>query len=59
MSVLATLWLFGKPGHELREGEEITGPEIRALAECMHERLKLAADIVEKMTGAGRADGPV
>jgi hypothetical protein len=53
MSVLANLWLFGKPGHELNEGGDVTGPEIRALAQCLSERLQRAAEIVEKMTGAG------
>jgi hypothetical protein len=53
VSVSVTLWLFGKPGHELNEGEEVNAGQIRALAQCMKERLELAADIVEKLTGAG------
>ena len=53
MSVSVSLWLFGKPGHELNEGEEIHADAIRALAQSMQERLVLAADIVEKLTGAG------
>jgi hypothetical protein len=50
---MANLWLFGKPGQELNEGGEVTGEEIRALAQCLSERLQRAADIVEKMTAAG------
>src|SRR2546428_704232 len=53
VSVLATLWLFGKPGQELDEGGEVTGDQIRALAQCLSERLQRVGDIVEKMTGAG------
>jgi hypothetical protein len=53
VSVSVTLWLFGKPGHELNEGEEVQADQIRALAQGMKERLELAADIVEKLTGAG------
>jgi hypothetical protein len=53
VSVSVTLWLFGKPGHELSEGEEITAEQIRDLAQGMKERLEQAADIVEKLTGAG------
>jgi hypothetical protein len=53
VSVSVTLWLFGKPGHELNEGGEVTADEIRALSQCMKERLEQAADIVEKLTGAG------
>ena len=53
VSVSVTLWLFGKPGHELNEGEDVNAEQIRALAQVMKERLELAADIVEKLTGAG------
>jgi hypothetical protein len=53
VSVSVNLWLFGKPGHELNEGEEVQADQIRALAQSMHERLVQAADIVEKLTGAG------
>jgi hypothetical protein len=53
VSVSVTLWLFGKPGHELNEGEEVCADQIRALAQGMKERLEQAADIVEKLTGAG------
>jgi hypothetical protein len=53
VSVSVTLWLFGKPGHELNEGEEIHADAIRALAQSMKQRLEQAADIVAKLTGAG------
>jgi hypothetical protein len=53
VSVLVTLWLFGKPGMELDEGEEITADEIRALRTALSDRLGQAADILEKLTGAG------
>ncbi|MCI0465135.1 MAG: hypothetical protein L0Z62_50075 [Gemmataceae bacterium] len=53
MSVLVSLWMFGKPGMELREGEDITADEIRALQQELFERLGRAAEIVEQMTAAG------
>jgi hypothetical protein len=53
VSVLANVWLFGKPGQELNEGSEVTAAEIRELAQCLAERLQRVADIVDKMTGAG------
>ncbi len=53
MSVSVTLWLFGKPGHELNEGEDVNAEQIRTLAQGMKERLDQAAAIVEKLTGAG------
>jgi hypothetical protein len=53
MAVFLSLWLFGKPGHELNEGGEVTPEELRALAGHMHGRLTEAADIVEKLTNAG------
>jgi hypothetical protein len=45
--------LFGKPGWELKEGEEVNADELRALGEDIRERLHEAADIIEKLTGAG------
>jgi hypothetical protein len=53
MAVFLSLWLFGKPGHELNEGGDVTPEELRALAEHMHGRLTEAAEIVEKLTNAG------
>jgi hypothetical protein len=53
MSVFVSIWLFGKPGHELNEGEPVTTEELRALAEELHDRLNATADIVEKLTRAG------
>jgi hypothetical protein len=45
--------MFGKPGMELREGEDITAEEIRALQQELFERLGRAAEIVEKLTATG------
>ncbi|HZY84936.1 MAG TPA: hypothetical protein VFE78_08900 [Gemmataceae bacterium] len=53
MSVMIMMYLFGKPGQELDEGEEVTPRQLRALAESLHGRLTEAADIVEKLTAAG------
>jgi hypothetical protein len=53
MSVTLTMHLYGKPGWELDEGEEVTPRQLRDLAEDLHGRLKEAADIVEKLTDAG------
>jgi hypothetical protein len=53
MSVFVSIWLFGKPGHELDEGEPVTAEEVRALADELHARLHDTANIVEKLTGAG------
>jgi hypothetical protein len=53
MSVMLMMYLFGKPGQELDEGEEVTPQQLRALAEDLHARLTEAADVVEKLTAAG------
>src|ERR671937_2248609 len=53
MAVSLTLYLFGKPGQELPEGEEGTAQDLRALGESLQARLTEAADLVEKLTGAG------
>lgn len=53
MAVFLMLPLFGKPGQELNEGGDVTPKELRELAEDLRERLTEAADIVEKLTGAG------
>src|SRR4051812_30222392 len=53
MPVTIMLYLFGKPGVELREGEDVTPEELRALGDDLKERLTSAAEIVEKLTGAG------
>jgi hypothetical protein len=45
--------LFGKPGWELNEGEEVTPEQLRALADDLHARLTEAADVLEKLTAAG------
>lgn len=53
MSVTLTMHLFGKPGWELNEGEQVTPQQLRALAEDLHGRLTEAADALEKLTAAG------
>jgi len=53
MAVTLMLYLFGKPGVELHEGEEVTPQELRDLAEDLSGRLREAADIVEKLTANG------
>jgi hypothetical protein len=53
MSVLVSLWLFGKPGQELNEGGEVTADEVRALARDLSAHLEHVADILDKMTRAG------
>lgn len=53
MAVTVTLFLFGKPGQELNEGEEVTPEELRQLGRDLHERLDATAAILEKLTGAG------
>jgi hypothetical protein len=53
MSVTLTLFLFGKPGQELGEGEEVSPAQLRALGQSLQERLQETADVVEKLTGRG------
>ncbi len=53
MAVTLTMHLFGKPGWELNEGEEVTPQQLRTLAEDLHGRLTEAAAVLEKLTGAG------
>jgi hypothetical protein len=53
MGVTLTLFLFLKPGQELDEGEEVTAEQLRALGQALQERLREAADIVEKLTASG------
>ncbi|MBV9125354.1 MAG: hypothetical protein JO112_18520, partial [Planctomycetes bacterium] len=53
MTTCLILPLFGKPGQELNEGAEVTPRELRALAQDLQARLLEAANLVEKLTGAG------
>jgi hypothetical protein len=50
---MLSLFLFGKPGQELEEGGGVTPTELRGLGKALHARLEEAADIVEKLEGAG------
>jgi hypothetical protein len=54
MFVTLSLYLFGKPGWMVGEGD-VTPQELRDLAQELHEHLRAAADVVEKLTGAGWA----
>jgi hypothetical protein len=53
MSVMITLPLFGRPGQELNEGEEVTDRQLRGLGDDLRNRLREAADVVEQLTAAG------
>lgn len=53
MPVSISIFLFGKPGQELEEGETITPEEIRGLARELSERLEEVAEMVGKLTDAG------
>ncbi len=53
MAVSVTLFLFGKPGQELDEGGPVTPDQVRGLGRALQARLEKAADIIEKLTGAG------
>jgi hypothetical protein len=53
MAVTLSLFLFGKPGQELNEGAEVTAEQVRALAEELQARLRITADMLEKLAGAG------
>ena len=53
MSVTLMMYLFGKPGQEPDEGEEVTPQQLRQLGADLKGRLDEAADIIEKLTGAG------
>jgi hypothetical protein len=53
VSVTLMIYLFGKPGMELGEGEEVTAEQLRALGDDLRGRLHETAEIVEKLTGTG------
>jgi hypothetical protein len=53
MSVAVMLHLFGKPGQELEEGGAVTAEDLRQLAQDLNLRLQAAAEVVDKLTGAG------
>ena len=44
MSVTLMMYLFGKPGQELDEGEEVTPQQLRSLAEPADIALGISAD---------------
>jgi hypothetical protein len=53
MAVNVCLPLFGNAGHELEEGTKVSGQQLRTLADELQERLRKAADILDKLIGAG------
>jgi len=53
MGVTVCLPLFGNPGQELEEGTAVKGQHLRNLAEELQDRLKKAADTLDKLAGAG------
>jgi hypothetical protein len=53
MNVSVELPLWGKPGDDLPEGEEITAEELREQAAQMHEHLLEVTEIVEKVASLG------
>jgi hypothetical protein len=53
MGVTVCLPLFGPPGRELEEGSDVKGVQLRKLAVELHERLHQAAEMLEKLHGAG------
>jgi len=50
--VYVTLPLFASPGQELSEGP-VGGGKLRALADDLRDRLRTAADVVDRLTAAG------
>jgi hypothetical protein len=53
MAVTVCLPLFGNPGHELEEGGTLKGQQLRDLADHLAQRLRQAADTLDKLTAAG------
>jgi hypothetical protein len=53
MAVTVCLPLFGSPGHELEEGSTVKAQQLRDLADRLAERLRKAADTLDKLTAAG------
>jgi hypothetical protein len=53
MGVTVCIPLFAHAGKELDEGSAVTGKQLRDLAEDLDGRLKKAADIVDRLLGAG------
>jgi hypothetical protein len=53
MGVVICLPLFGPPGRELEEGAAIQGKRLRDLAAELGERLRKAADTLDRLTANG------
>jgi hypothetical protein len=53
MAVNVCLPLFGNAGHELEEGASVSGQQLRTLADELQERLRKAADTLDKLVSAG------
>jgi hypothetical protein len=53
MPVNVCLPLFGAAGHEMEEGVRVTGQQLHSLGDELQERLRKAADTLDKMAAAG------
>jgi hypothetical protein len=53
MSVHITLPLFAGVGHELEEGAEVVGRQLRDLGTRLQERLVEAGDLVDRLRAEG------
>jgi hypothetical protein len=53
MSVTVCLPLFGPPGRELEEGAALRGQQLRDFAAALHERLRAAADTLDRLAADG------
>jgi hypothetical protein len=53
MGVTVCMPLFGNPGRELDEGSALKSKDLRTLADTLAERLRQAADALDKLTADG------
>lgn len=53
MSVNVCLPLFGAPVHELEADKNVSGRQLRTLADELRERLLKAAEVLDKLKAAG------
>src|SRR3954451_10766079 len=53
MGVTICMPLFGNPGREMEEGAKVQGKDLRTLADGLGDRLRSAADVLDKLTAEG------
>jgi hypothetical protein len=53
MGVTVCLPLFGAVGQEMEEGQPVKGQQLRELADSLGERLRSAADLIDRLAAAG------